>query len=386
MDGNNQHTQQPVPDLNGIVSVTTKAEKKEFLKFPYEHYKDDTFWVPPLYSEQKKLLNPKKNAFFNHGNVALFMAKKNGEWAGRIAAIEDRRFNEHHGTNIGFFGFFDSIHDPYIANLLIRVARDWLLERGYEKMMGPTNPSMMDELGFLVEGFDYYPSLMMPYTKPYYDELMQECGFGKSMDLLAYRVNQKSVARDRMERAGSMIRRKLPGLTIRKINMKDLRNEVQVIRDIYNKAWSRNWGFLPMTEKEFDDLASHLKMIVDPEVVFIAEMEGSPIAFSISLPDLNQVFRSMDGTLFPTGIFKLLLKRKKINALRTLLMGVLPEYQGKGVEALLNQETITKGSANGYFSSEMSWILESNTQMIRVAERLGGFKEKRYRLYEKPIP
>lgn len=386
MDGNNPNNHQPVPDLNGILSVNSSAEKREFLKFPYRHYKEDTFWVPPLYVEQKKLLDPRKNAFFNHGDVALFMAKKNGELAGRIAAIEDRRFNEHHGTNIGFFGFFESINDTYIAKLLVRVARDWLLERGYDTMMGPANPSMMDELGFLVEGFDYYPSLMMPYTKPYYDQLMKDCGFGKSMDLLAYRVNQESVARDRMERAGRMIKRKLPGISIRKINMKELKNEVQIIRDIYNKAWSRNWGFLPMTKKEFDDLASHLKKIVDPEVLLIVEMEGSPIAFSISLPDYNQVFKTMNGKLLPTGIFKFLFKGKKINALRTMLMGVLPEYQGKGIDALLNQETINRGSANNYYSSEMSWILESNTQMIRVAERLGGIMEKRYRLYEKSIP
>lgn len=341
--------------------------------------------MPPLYSEQKKLINPKKNSFFEHGDIALFMAEKNGDWAGRIAAIEDRRFNEHHGTNIGFFGFFESINDPSIARLLFRVAGDWLLERGYDTMLGPTNPSLMDELGMLVEGFDHYPSLMMPYTKPYYDDLMRECGFGKAMDLLAYRVNQDTVSKDRMERAGQMLKRKLPGLTIRTINMKDLKNEVQIIRDIYNRAWSNNWGFLPLTKQEFDELADDLKMIVDPNVVFIAEMEGEPIAFTISLPDYNQIFRTMNGRLFPTGIFKLLFKKKKINAIRTLLMGVVPEYQGKGIDALLNNETILNGW-DQYYSSEMSWILESNTQMIRAAERIGGYKEKRYRLYEKSIP
>ncbi|HEX6982590.1 MAG TPA: GNAT family N-acetyltransferase [Balneolaceae bacterium] len=373
------------PRTHGISLVTTDQERKQFLEFPYKHYAGDEHWIPPLKMEQKKLIDTKKNPFYENGEVALFLAEQDGEICGRIAAIEDRRYNEHHNTKTGFFGFFECINNQSAANLLLKVAGDWLKERGLTKVLGPSNPSMMDEIGVLVDGFEHDPSVMMPYHKPYYDELIKSAGFEKEMDLYAFRVTQGKVALDRMYRAEEIVRRRFPRLKVREVDLKSLDQEIQIVRHIFNKAWSRNWGFIPMSKKELEVLAKDLKLILDPKVAHIVEVNNEPIAFSIALPDLNQVLKQMDGTLFPTGIFKLLWNKRKISQLRTALMGVLPEYQGKGIDALLHKEAIINGREAGYNSSELSWVLESNKGMIRVAEKLGAHIEKVYRMYTKKL-
>ena len=244
---------------------------------------------------------------------------------------------------------------------------------------------MMDEIGILVDGFDHYPSIMMPYHKPYYDGLLKSTGLEKEKDLYAYRVTQANVALDRMYRAEEIVRRRLPKLNIREIDLGNLDEEVEIVRNIFNQAWSGNWGFIPLTKAELEDLAKDLKLILDPKVAHIAEIDGDPVGFSIALPDLNQALRHMDGTLFPTGIFKLLWHRRNIDQLRTALMGVIPKYQGKGIDALLHKEAILNGREVGYKSSEMSWVLESNKGMISVAEKIGGKIEKTYRMYSKDL-
>lgn len=373
------------PKTNGVTLVTTENERKQFIQFPYDHYKDDKYWVAPLKMEQKKLIDREKNPFYENGDIALFLAEQNGEICGRIAAIQDRRFNEFHGNKTGFFGFFECIDDESVGNLLFKVASDWLSERGHDKVLGPSNPSMMDEIGVLVEGFDHYPSILMPYHKPYYDKLIKTAGFGKAMDMYAYRVSQKNVAADRMYRAEEIVRRRIPKLKIRQVDLKNIDEEVQIVRRIFNEAWKDNWGFIPLTEEELAATAKDFKMILDPDIAHIVEVGGEPVAFSIALPDLNQALRHMDGTLFPTGIFKLLWHKRNISQIRTALMGVLPEYQGKGIDALLHKEAITTGLKKGYWSSELSWVLETNTGMMRVAERLGAQVEKKYRMYSKKL-
>lgn len=201
----------------------------------------------------------------------------------------------------------------------------------------------------------------------------------------AFRVTQATVAMTRMYRAEEIVRRRLPTLRIREVDPKNIESEVQIVRQIYNKAWANNWGFIPLTEAEFDAVAKDLKPILDPKVAHIAEVDGDPVAFSIALPDLNQALKHMDGTLFPTGIFKLLWHRRKINQIRTALMGVVPEYQGKGIDALLHKEAILNGQQVGYKSSELSWVLETNQNMIRVAEKIGARLEKTYRMYRRDL-
>jgi len=370
---------------NTITYVASKDEKKTFIEFPYSHYENDKFWVAPLLIEQKKLLDPNKNPFYNNAEIALFNVSFNDKHAGRIAAIIDHRYNKFHNTKTGFFGFFECIDQQSTADLLFKVAEDWLREKGMNTIMGPSNPGMMDELGILVEGFDKYPTILMPYHKDYYDKIIQKAGYKKEMDLLAYLVTQDSVDHERANRAMEIVKKRLPGISIRKINLRKIKDEVKIIREIFNSAWSKNWGFIPLSKEEFDNLASDLKSIVDNDFAHIAEIDGEPIAFSIALPDYNQIFRNMNGRLFPTGLFKILWNRKKINKVRTALMGVIPEYQGRGIDALLHREAINSGLKNGIFSSEVGWILENNVQMVRVAEKLGGTIDKRYRIYSKSL-
>ncbi len=371
--------------INGITLVTTKQERKQFLNFPYQHYADDEHWIAPLKIEQKKLIDEDNNPFYDDGDIALFLAEQDGEICGRIAAIQDRRYNEHHDNKTGFFGFFECIDDQSVANLLVKVASDWLRERGHTDILGPANPSMMDEIGILVDGFEYDPSIMMPYHKPYYDTLLKNAGFGKEMDMYAFRVTQATVNLDRMYRAEEIIKRRLPKFNLREIDLKNLDKEVEIVRHIFNKAWSGNWGFIPLKKAELQDIAKDLKLILDPKVAHIAEVDGEPVAFSIALPDLNQALKHLDGTLFPTGIFKLLWHRRNINQIRTALMGVLPKYQGKGIDAMLHKEAIVNGKEVGYKSSELSWVLESNKTMIQVAEKIGAHIEKTYRMYAQEL-
>lgn len=373
------------PKTNGVTLVTTKEERKQFIKFPYSHYKEDEHWIAPLMMEQKKLINKEKNAFYENGNIALFLAEQNGKVCGRIAAIEDHRFNKFHGTKIGFFGFFECIDDESVAKLLFKVATDWLIERGYTDVLGPSNPSMMDEIGILVDGFQHDPSFLMPYHKPYYDRLIKSVGLKKEMDMFAFRVTQETVSLDRMYRAEEIAKRRYPKLRIREIDLKNIDKEVQTVREIFNEAWKDNWGFIPLTEEELAATANDFKMILDPKVAHIAEIKGEPIAFSIALPDLNQALKKLNGRLFPFGIFKFLWHQRKIDRIRTALMGVVPEYQGKGIDALLHKETILNGRQEGYKSSELSWVLETNTNMMRVAERIGAKIEKTYRMYSKKL-
>ncbi len=374
-----------MPKTTGVTFVSTEAEKMQFIQFPYDHYKSDTFWVAPLVSEQKKLLDTEKNPFFTEAEMALFLAEENGEVAGRIAAIIDYRFNEYHDTKTGFFGFFESRESQAVTDLLFRVASDWLREKGMNQLTGPANPSMMDEIGILVEGFEKYPYVMMPYHKAYYDSLIRNSGMEKAIDMFAFEVNQDGVNRERMNRAVQIVKKRMPELQIREVNLKDLKNELKIIHHIFNEAWKNNWGFIPLRWEEIEAFGKELKSVVDPRFAHVAEIDGEPVAFSIALPDYNQVLSKMNGKLFPFGIIKFLYYRRKIDRIRTALMGVLPKYRGKGIDALLHHKSIENGLIYGKYASELSWILETNKEMIRVAERIGATRTKTYRMYRKEL-
>jgi GNAT superfamily N-acetyltransferase len=369
----------------GITIVTSDDEKKKFLEFPYSHYQDDPHFVPPLRADQKKLIDTKKNPFYNNAEVALFIAEHNGKIAGRISATADYRFNEYHKSKVGHFGFFECIDHQPTADLLFRVAEDWLRDKGMEKVLGPASPGMMDMIGILVEGFDRDPYIMMPFSKPYYDQLIKKAGYDVDMELLAFIVDQSDIDWSRLGRAKEIVFKRNPGLSFRPINLKKIKEEVEIVRKIYNSAWAKNWGFLPLTKEEFAATAEEFKYILDPDVAHIAEINGKPVGFSISIPNLNVIIKGLKGNLYPFGIFKLLWGKKKIGQLRTVLMGVIPEFQGKGIEALLNHRTIEKGKVKGYDRSELSWVLGNNSDMIRVAERLGARVDKRYHMYSKEL-
>jgi len=372
-------------NTDSISVVDTKEGKKEFLEFPYSLYENDEYWVPPLRMEQKKLLDTDKNPFYDNAEIELFLVYNNDKLIGRIAAIIDHRYNDYHDSKTGFFGFFECINRERSAQLMFRVVEEWLRSRGMKEMMGPVNPGMMDEIGILVKGFQKYPSILMPYHKEYYDPLLKSIGLEKAMDLLTYEVNQDNVDRERMSRAVEIVKRRLPDIRIRKIRLKKIDEEIKIIQEIFNEAWKDNWGFIPLSEAEFKYLAKDLKAVVDDNYAHIAEVKGEPVAFSVALPDYNQILKNMNGNLFPFGFLKILFNRRKITKIRTALMGVKPDYQGKGIDALLHRESIENGLRYNKYASEIGWILENNIQMNRVAEKIGGEHDKTYRMYKKDL-
>ncbi len=368
-----------------ITPVTSGKELKNFIELPWEIYKNDPFWVPPLIIDMKKLLNKKKSPFFQHSDAEYFLARKNGEIVGRIAAILNNRHNKAHNENIGFFGFFESINDKDVSNELLSTALSWIKGRGMTHLRGPMNFSTNETCGLLSEGFDSSPVILMTYNPEYYLTLMDEFGLTKIKELYAYTFASKMPIPERFK---AMTEKTLQdkSIKIRNINLKEFDSEVEKIQNIYNEAWQANWGFVPMTDAEFKHLAKALKPIVDPAVVFIAEVNGEVAGFSLSIPDYNQILKDINGRLLPFGIFKLLMNKKKINQLRVVTLGVKSKFQRKrGLGPTFYYETYMRGKNKGYEGAEFSWILEDNVLMNRALLGLGAKVYKKYAIYEKPV-
>jgi hypothetical protein len=369
-----------------IEEVDGAPGRNDFIRFPWKVYQGNAHWVPPLKSDVAFHLNENKNPFFHHAEAACFLARKNGETVGRIAAIIDRKHIEFHDEPAGFFGFFECLPDCAVARQLLDTAASWLKERDIEIMRGPMNPSTNDECGFLLDGFDSPPMIMMPYTPAYYLGYMEHCGLTKAKDLYAYSVVIGDVAAGgRLEKLAAAVKRRVPGLTVRPANMRQFQHEVAAVQEVYNSAWSHNWGFVPMTDAETESLAKRLKPLIVPEMMIMAEVDGKPAAFIVTLPDYNQVLGKINGSLGPLGIAKFLWYSRKINAIRVMVMGVAKEYRKKGIEGLLYLESFKSAVKKGYERAEMSWILEDNVLMQRGCELMGGRLYKKYRIYEKKI-
>ncbi|MFQ6617789.1 MAG: N-acetyltransferase [Fidelibacterota bacterium] len=366
-----------------LIKVEDKKGLNRFIKFAWKIYKGDPYWVPPLISEQKKFFNPSVNPFFQHSEVDFFLVEKNGELSGRIAAILNRNHNEFQGERTGFFGFFESVNDREVSDTLFDAAAEWLKKRGMEVMRGPMNFSTNDECGLLVEGFNSSPVIMMTYNPPYYSELIENYGFKKAKDLYAYMIDNPEPP-EKLVRGVELIKRK-KNISLRNVNLKKFDEEVEVIHDIYNSAWEKNWGFIPMTDDEFYYLAKNLKTIVNPELAFIAEVNGLPAGFSLAIPNVNEALIKINGRLFPSGFIKLLWYFKKIKSLRIITMGVKKEFRFMGIDALFYLETFRAGVRRGYKWAEMSWILEDNLMMIRALEDLNARRYKTYRIYDLPL-
>ena len=323
-----------------VRKVDTKKDFKDFLKLPWKIYKDDPYWVPPLLYDKKKILNKKKNPFFEHADMDMFIAEKNGEQAGRIAAIRNDLHNKEHRDKVGFFGFFECINDQEVANKLFDTCKEWLTSRGFNAMRGPANPSVNDEYGLLVEGFDDSPRIMMTYNPSYYINLIENYGFKKAKDLYAWKIQQEKLLKQEKIKRVADIAVKRYGLKIRSINMKDFNNELDKVKYVFNKAWQPNWGFVPFTENEIDAAAKDLKSLVDPTLVLFGEIENATVGFALVMPDYNFVFKKMDGKLFPFGIFKLLTQSKKIPWARIIILGIIPEQQKRGLDAAFYYEIV----------------------------------------------
>ena len=368
-----------------IQKVVSKKDLRQFIDFPHELYKDDPNYVPELFIAQRDLLT--KHPFLGHSSLQPFLALKDGKVVGRIAAILNNNHNHFNQSNDGFFGFFDAVNDSDVTGALMNEAAAWLKEKGVQTMIGPANPSTNESCGLLVEGFDTPPVAMMTYNKPYYARLLERSGFNKKTDLLAHRIVPEKLV-DKPVRMIDALTQRLAarGITIRRGNMKNFRQEVAGLRNVYNEAWDKNLGFVPMTEEEFNYMAKDLKMILDPDFCLVAEHDGKPIAFALCIPDINQVFiKIKKGRLLPAGLFKLLTQRKKINAIRVIALGVTEPYRKMGIEAVFYGTIIRKGLEKKMKMAEASWILEDNKMMNRGIESVNGEVYKRYRIYEKNI-
>lgn len=359
----------------------------EFIVFPRQSgiYRDFPHWVEPLISEEKKLLNPSVYPFHRNAEVRLYLLYENNKPVARVAAIVNYNHNKFHGEKTGFFGFFESINSPEATKYILDSASEFLKERGMERIRGPMNFSTNDTCGMLIDGFDLPPAIMMPYNPPYYISLMEQNGFARAKDLYAYFADKNIEEKiPRLERlAGRVLSN--PDIKIRKLDIRNIYNEIKAIKDIYNNAWDKNWGFVPMTNEEFEYMASDMKKMIDPDLALIAEIGGRPAGFSLALPDYNQIIKKCNGRLFPFGIFHFIFGTSKINALRLLTMGVKHEHQKRGLDVIFYLNTIKNGFARGIFQGEFSWILENNLMMNRIMETLGARLYKKYRIYEKDL-
>ncbi|MGA0556023.1 hypothetical protein ACO2Q8_05185 [Larkinella sp. VNQ87] len=373
--------------MKRVVPVTSKKELAQFIDFPHSLYQNDKNYVPEIFIGQRDLLTPGKHPFFEHSTLQLFLAYQDNTITGRIAAIHNRNHNAFTGEKDGFFGFFDCIDDQETADLLLNSASDWVKKQGLTRLVGPTNPTTNDVCGVLVSGFDRPPIAMMPYNAPYYEKLLLNTGLRKKTDLLAYELEVAS-ANERSLRLLDTLQNRLKrsGIIIRKVNLKDFKNEVPRIREVYNRAWDKNLGFVPMTDAEFDYLAKDLKMILDPNFCLVAEKDDKVVGFIIGIPDINQILiKNKRGRLFPIGIIRLLTQRKSITRIRVLTLGVLEGYRKLGIEACLYASVIKNTYGTRITGGECSWMLEDNYLMNHAIEQINGVLYKRYRLYEKEL-
>ncbi len=365
-----------------IIPATGKL-LKTYIDFPHELYADDAMYVPELFMAQKDMFNRKKNPFFEHAEVSSFLAERDGKIVGRISAILNRNYNDYHKSNVGFFGFFDVINDFGVAKALLDTAVSWCKDKGLDAVIGPTNFSTNDTAGILVDGYHEPPKIMLTYNKPYYKDLVEHYGFVKDMDLYAYILYTDKASEKSIRLAQTLEERlKRQGITFRNINLKDFYTEVAYIREIYNNAWSNNWGFVPWTDAELKHLADELKMLADPNWIYMAEHEGKPVGFALTLPDINEITKGFKkGRLFPFNIIKLLLNKNKTKYVRILALGVKDDYRRKGIEAIFFAKNILQARKDNIIAGEVSWVLENNAEMVASAEKLNSELYKTYRIY-----
>jgi GNAT superfamily N-acetyltransferase len=369
-----------------IIPVSSKKELAAFIDFPHDLYKNDPNYVPELFIAQRDLLT--RHPFHKHNKLQAFLAYKAGQVVGRIAAILNNAHNEFNHRSDGFFGFFDAENNPETAKALFDTITQWLKDRGVtQKVIGPVNFSTNEACGLLIQGFDSPPTLMMTYNSPYYIDLVEQQGYQKQVDLIAWRwIGQNYNDRSTKLLNALLERLKRKNIIIRNVNLKDFKNETEKLRSVYNSAWDQNTGFVPLNDEEFDYLAKDLKLILDPELALVAEHEGKIVAFGLALPDYNQIFKNIKrGRLLPAGIFKLLLGKKKINRMRVYALGVIEGYRKLGIEACLYAMIINVYLKKGWASAEAGWTLDNNTMMNSAIEAIDGEPYKRYRLYEKDI-
>ena len=364
-----------------VVAVDNKKALNAFVELPFAIYGNDPHWVPQLRIAVKELLDREKHPFYANAEAEFFLAYRDGKVVGRVAAVLDRNHNRFHDEKAGFFGFFDCVNDVEVARALLQTARAWTRDRGAEFLRGPVSPSTNYECGMLIDGFDSSPMVMMTYNPRYYPELMDKIGLRKAKDLYAYLSNANTIDMKKINRVADKVL-KTNGVRVRPINMKDFQNDVAKVWEVYGAAWMRNWGFIPMTREEFFLMGKEMKMILKPDLVLIGEVGNRVVGFALALPDVNQALKPANGSLFPTGLLKILYYQRLIKNVRVLALGVVEEYRASGLAAGFYATLVRNARKLGFGDCEMSWILEDNVLMNRSLEVMGAKRYKTYRIYE----
>jgi len=366
-----------------IEKVEGKRALLEAFHLPHSLYKNDPYYVSPLWSDFKLLFDP-KNPFYLHARADLFVAREGGRLVGSAAYIQDENFIRFHGEKTAHFGFFECANRPDVAAALFDRVEEEGRKAGMDRIIGPLNYSTNESCGLLVEGFDSIPYMMMPYNPPYYAELLEGRGYGKAKDLFAFiaPVNDAWIAR--LERISREAYAK-GNITVRPVNLKHLADELKIVSSIYNSAWEKNWGFVPMTDPEMEFMAKRLKPVIIPDLLLIAFVDGNPAAFIMNLPNVNQVLKHIKGHLNPWALAKVLYHSRKVDMLRLLTMGVKAEYRKMGLDACLYYEGAKAGLRRKFKEVEFSWILEDNLIMQKAVRVMGGRKYKTYRVFQKSL-
>jgi GNAT superfamily N-acetyltransferase len=370
-----------------VQPVASRGDRREFIELPYRLHSSSTVWVPPLRIERRLFLNRRMNAFFKHGDAELFVARRAGRVIGRISAHYDEAFNTFHANRWGMFGFLEMEDDPDVLPAMLGAARGWLAARGRDQMVGPMDFTMNDESGVMIEGFEREPMIKMPWHPPYYQRRCEEAGLAKAMDLFMWELDISD--REHMlpiifELAEQLEPRH--GVRIRKMSRRSLRRDMDRFADVYNEAWSQNWGFSPYSKTDLDQYAQELQLVFDPHWFMVAETrEGETVAVAITVPDINQALKRMNGRLLPFGWWHFLRRNKTIDRVRVGFLGVKPSFQHTGVAAALYVEHFDMAQVTPQTWGEMGWILETNTDMNRAMEAMHGRIVRRYRVYEQPV-
>jgi GNAT superfamily N-acetyltransferase len=366
-----------------IRAVESRADLKRFIKYPFVKYRDDPHWVPPLLIAERQKFDPKKNPFYEHARVELFLACRDGEVVGRVAAIDDDNHNRIHDDDLIFFGFFEA-NDHTAAEALLSRVEEWGRRLGRSAVRGPVNPSMNDGAGFQINAFDTDPYVMMPYNPPGYPRYVEDAGYRKAKDLYAWLFERDQALGEKIGRLAKRVRARYDPV-VRPVDMKRYDEELALVKKLYNEAWEENWGFVRYTEAEFDHLASELKPVVDPDLAVFVELEGRVAGMAVCLPDVNQVLKRARGRIVPFGIVAFLRRKKLVDQLRLAILGLMPEYRNKGLETVLVDELYEHAMSKGYRRCECSWVLEDNRAMNRALEVSGAKLYKTYRIYQKEL-
>jgi GNAT superfamily N-acetyltransferase len=371
-----------------VTEVRSRAERDAFISFPWRIYANDPVWVPPLIIERKGFLDQKKHPFFEHGAAALFLGWRDGEIVGRIMASDDPNYNALHQSNVGCFGMFECVDDASVAQALFDAAAAWLRARGRDEIMGPIDYSTNYLCGLLISGFEHPPMILTSHNPPYYERLIEGCGFAKTKDFYAWWFGDHVIAAARLRRFAARIRDREIA-SIREVELRNLEAESSRLREIYNLAWQNNWGYVPFTEKEFGFMTHELKPIVDPRMVLIAEVGGQPAGFILCVPDINVAIRHANGRLtrfgLPIGLARLLYHKRCIKTARLVALGVVPQYRRHGVAELLVLQMIEQGMLKLGYIGECSLVLEDNVMMNRFLEAIAATRYKTYRIYSRRI-